>query len=53
MDATHHQDRPTNTEANIRKAAEALAEVVQMKQRIPSLSRPPRQEHLPARRTAL
>ncbi len=32
MDATHHQDRPTNTEASIRKAAEALAEVVQMKQ---------------------
>ena len=32
MDATHQQHRPANTEANIRKAAEALAEVVQMKQ---------------------
>jgi len=32
MDAAHQQHRPTNSEANIRKAAEALAEVVQMKQ---------------------
>ena len=32
MDAAHQQHRPTNSEANIRKAAEAVAEVVQMKQ---------------------
>jgi hypothetical protein len=30
MDTT--QPQPTNTEANIRKAAEAIAEVLQMKQ---------------------
>lgn len=32
MDTPQQPDHPVNTEANIRKAAEALAEVVQMKQ---------------------
>ena len=39
MDATHQQHRPANSEANIRMAAEAIAEVRRMP---PALPVPPR-----------